>query len=301
MGGKKRPRGEVAGGASSNNKKQQKSGNGGASAKAKKNKHTASRKHDKGQSMDSWIANLAKQAATAEPSSAHSHHPKQSTTKAERIEKRAAKQSRRQEKRRQKFGRKEEIAAAASVADHHKDGNIKHSVATKKNRKDSKNARDVPDDSSSGVTTTKSVQRLKSLAVFCREAVNQQTLAAKGSYQHPFQGYAEQTKKKQKKFAEDNIQPRPKDYGGLGLARPSLFLSYENPAFERLLEDEFQEHIDGFFGKQRTKAMKKQLDGKMLWRQMANVKRNNQKVDGKKLADMTPDQRVEAMLKAGLL
>ena len=71
--------------------------------------------------------------------------------------------------------------------------------------------------------------------------------------------------------------------------------------FERLLEDEFQEHIDGFFGKQRTKAMKKQLDGKMLWRQMAKVKHTNQKVDGRKLADMTPDQRVEAMLKAGLL
>jgi hypothetical protein len=65
------------------------------------------------------------------------------------------------------------------------------------------------------------------------------------------------------------------------------------------LEQEFQEHIPGFFGKQRTKAMKKQLDGNMLWRQLAE--KRYAKVNGRKLSDMTPDERVEALIAAGHL
>ena len=68
------------------------------------------------------------------------------------------------------------------------------------------------------------------------------------------------------------IQPRSRDYNGLGLARPSIFLSLRDDSFIPKLEEEFAEHIDGFFGKQRTKAMKKQLDGNMLWRQLLRKK-----------------------------
>ena len=298
MAGKKRSRGEVTGGAGSNSKNQ--NGNGSIYNKKAKKNNKYTKPGDNSQSMDNWIANLAKQSTASEPLA--QSQQKQSTTKAERIEKRAAKQNRRQEKRLQKLGKPEDFsaAAAAAVSERRGDGNLKHLAATKKNHKDSDSSRQEQD-SSAGVTTKKSKQQLKTLAVTCREAVKKQTQASKGSYRHPFKGYTDLTKKKRKKWDTDNIQPRPKDYGGLGLALPSLFLSYENPAFERLLEDEFQEHIDGFFGKQRTKAMKKQLDGKMLWRQMAKVKGTNKKIDGRKLADMTPDQRVEAMLKAGLL
>lgn len=298
MAGKKRPRGEATGGAGINCKKQNKrSGDSASTAKKNKQKNTK-QKGNNSQSMDDWIENLAKKAISSEPRA--QSQQKQTTTKAERIEKRAAKQSRRQEKRLEKRGEPEDISAAAAINERHGDGDAKNSTVTKKNRKESDSSRQE-EDCSTGVTTRKSKQQLKTLAVLCREAVKQQTQASKGSYQLPFQGYTDQAKKKRKKWDTDNIQPRPKDYGGLGLALPSLFLSYENPAFERMLEDEFQEHIDGFFGKQRTKAMKKQLDGKMLWRQMAKVKGTNKKIDGRKLADMTPDQRVEAMLKAGLL
>ena len=139
----------------------------------------------------------------------------------------------------------------------------------------------------------------------CRQAIPNKKSQTK-SYQKPFQGFETTTKKRKTKKLDDvTIQPRPKDYGGLGLARETLWLQFEDPAFTRRLEEEFQEHVDGFFGKQRTKAMKKQLDGKMLWRQLQNQttkkQLGNKKVDGKKLKSMTPDQRVEAMLKAGML
>lgn len=115
------------------------------------------------------------------------------------------------------------------------------------------------------------------------------------------------------KLNDKILQPRPRDYGGLGLARPSLYLPLRDPSFVPKFEDEFAEHIPGFFGKQRTKAMKKQLDGNMLWRRMAKQKKNgtgrtnaggsmkNVKIDGKKLSDMTADERVEAMIKSGMI
>lgn len=99
---------------------------------------------------------------------------------------------------------------------------------------------------------------------------------------------------------EDLIQPRNSEYGGLGLARESLFIPLRDPSFIPRLEDEFAEHIQGFFGKQRTKAMKKQLDGNMLWRQLADKRVHDKKINGRKLGDMSVDERVEAMLEAGM-
>jgi hypothetical protein len=103
-------------------------------------------------------------------------------------------------------------------------------------------------------------------------------------------------KRKTKGWNEDTIQPQSSDYSGMGLARKSLYNSFKDPSFFPILEEEFKEHIPGFFGKQRTKAMKRQLDGNMLWRQLADKK--NLK---KKFKDMAPDQRVEAMLNSGMI
>lgn len=116
-------------------------------------------------------------------------------------------------------------------------------------------------------------------------------------------------------LTDENIQPRKKDYGGLGLARNSLLISLRDVSFIPKLEQEFQEHVHGFFGKQRTKAMKKQLDGNMLWRRLQKQKDTggdckgkknkdnfaNIKLNGKKLSDMTPDERVEAMIKLDMI
>lgn len=104
-----------------------------------------------------------------------------------------------------------------------------------------------------------------------------------------------------KSWHEDSIQPRKKDYGGIGLARPSLYIDFNDPSLVPKIEKEFAEHIPGFFGKQRTKAMKKQLGGKMLWRKLSESKTKEKIVDGKRLKDMSPDERVEAMIKIGML
>jgi len=99
-------------------------------------------------------------------------------------------------------------------------------------------------------------------------------------------------KSRKRKWSEDSIQPRRSDYSGIGLARISMYIQFADPSFFPKLEEEFQEHIPGFFGKQRTKAMKRQTDGNMLWRRLANEKKNN----SKKFKGMSTDDRVQAMI-----
>jgi hypothetical protein len=103
-------------------------------------------------------------------------------------------------------------------------------------------------------------------------------------------------KRKTKGWNEITVQPKSSDYSGMGIARKSLYIEFRGQSFFPILEEEFNEHIPGFFGKSRTKAMKRQLDGNMLWRQLADKK--NLK---KKFKDMNSDQRVEAMLNAGMI
>jgi hypothetical protein len=113
------------------------------------------------------------------------------------------------------------------------------------------------------------------------------------------------TKKRKRVPFNDSVQPRSSDYGGIGLARPSLWIPLNDPSSIPRIQEEFAEHIPGFYGKQRTKAMKKQLNKKMIWRQMTNKNEKekllNQKVNGRKLSDMNPDERVLAMMKAGMI
>lgn len=113
------------------------------------------------------------------------------------------------------------------------------------------------------------------------------------------------SRKRKRDTSEVIVQPRPSDYGGIGLARPSLWIPLHDPSIVPLIVEEFSEHIPGFYGKQRTKAMKKQLDAKLIWRQMNNKahkdKLLSRVVDGKRLSDMNPDDRVLAMIKAGIV
>ena len=112
---------------------------------------------------------------------------------------------------------------------------------------------------------------------------------------------------------ENWFQPRRSNYGGIGLARPSLFIPLDDPSWQAKLEEEFSEHVTGFYGKQRTKAMKKQLDGQMLWRQLQKQKLtgssklispknpNQIAISGRKLSNLKPDERVEALIRAGYI
>jgi hypothetical protein len=126
----------------------------------------------------------------------------------------------------------------------------------------------------------------------------------------PFHASFIKAKKRKRTHDEHDMirmtQPRKNDYGGIGMARPSLYIELDDPSWKPKLEEEFKEHIPGFFGKQRAKVMKKQLDGKLLWRQLRqpsiiNTLLKDRKIGGKKLSSMTPDERVEAMIKAGML
>jgi hypothetical protein len=97
--------------------------------------------------------------------------------------------------------------------------------------------------------------------------------------------------------SEAQQQPRKSAYGGLGLARPTLLLSFDNPNWPRRLAESFAEHITGWSGPApMAHAMKRQRDGNLLWRRLLREKQQSQK-GGKPQA--SADERAEAMLEAG--
>lgn len=211
-----------------------------------------------------WISALAKQATTQESAV---------PSKAERIERRNAKKQRRQERNPTSITKLSKSIGRYEEEDKHQDHKRMNRL---------------------------SKGHLHSLE---RTLVNRVITLREKSPSRPYQ--SEEVKKGKAtagyRLNDEIVQPRRRDYGGLGLARPSLFLSLRDPSFVPKLEEEFAEHVPGFFGKQKTKAMKKQLDGNMLWRQLAEKRADDQKIGGKKLSAMSPDERVEAMLKAGMI
>ena len=209
-----------------------------------------------------WISKLAKRAATEEPAL---------LSKSDRIERRNAKKRRRQERNPLKMSVK----------------------AIRLHEETAKDQKKVNRMSEAGI---------KSLAKRIQICVT--ALEVHSSNSRPYQALDVFKKGKamtRNKLNEDLIQPRCRDYGGLGIARPSLYIELRDPSFVPKLEEEFAEHVPGFFGKQRTKAMKRQLDKNMLWRQLAEKRTDNCKLDGKRLSDMNPDERVEAMIKARMI
>jgi hypothetical protein len=217
------------------------------------------------ESLENWVGTLAKQSLEAA-----------STTKQERIEKREAKKRRRVEKKakRSSLGRQEGRDSVLS----------------------NQTSRDVTLNENNKLLLCRVAVKMEE----CIEAYLNKHSSQRG---HVFACSAEAKKARNKKINWDEVsaQPRSRDYGGIGLARPSILLDLDDPAFESKLQEEFSEHIPGFFGKQRTKAMKKQLDRNMLWRQLAEKKTSDQKVNGKKLSEMGPDERIEAMIQFGII
>jgi hypothetical protein len=78
------------------------------------------------------------------------------------------------------------------------------------------------------------------------------------------------------------LQPRIRDYNGQGLARPSMYLPFNDAAFVPKLEEEFAEHIPGFFGKAKKGAGKRQRveEDVMLWRRCLEEKRERNEDNG---------------------
>ena len=195
------------------------------------------------QQVASWIASIASEVAPG---------------KAARIEKRLAKRKRRDDRkaslgkavsRRQEQTnlKKNRTAAARITLDKQQD-----------NKKQGTPAGNPKAEIQEGLKTTDKLLEIASKLEGCTSGDRHAKLYFDKSSQPLSSSTA--TKKKL------NLQPRRSDYGGLGIAKPSIWISLEEPCWKPRLEDEFSEHIPGFFGKQRTKAMKKQLDGDMLWR-----------------------------------
>lgn len=196
-------------------------------------------------------------------SSTHSNHP----SKAERIERRQAKKRRRQQ--------------------------------TQEHLPDRKLQEDLPvSERLSQCTQMHAGRKLKALSKQIRACTSKYEIKKRFSYENiEKKGKAVSWKR----WKVDGIQPRKGDYGGLGIAKSSILIDLSDPSFIPKLREEFAEHVTGFFGKQRTKAMKKQLDGNMLWRQLAEKRIDRKVINGKKMSEMTPDQRVEAMIAAGMV
>lgn len=222
--------------------------------------------------MKDWIASLAKQSAGSVGEGATKKKEASSLpSKAERIQNRAAKKARRQQRQ---DDRKKPVA-----------GLVASSTKTLPHKR-------VQESESS----KRRLKRLAQLLVEVREAHKMD------QRQRLYTPDDDELRIKRKRpLNEVNIQPRPSDYSGIGLARKSLFLSFQDPSHIPKLEEEFHEHIPGFFGKQRTKAMKRQLDGNMLWRKLADEKQKGGGVLPKKFAQMSPDARVQAMIDAGMI
>mmetsp|Transcript_38969 Transcript_38969/g.94217 ORF Transcript_38969/g.94217 Transcript_38969/m.94217 type:complete len:246 (-) Transcript_38969:47-784(-) len=232
----------------------------GVASKKPVAKNKTSKAKPSSDNMNDWISSLAKEATSSESTKVMS--------KEDRKRKRAAKKAKRQEAL-----------------------ELKHSQS---NMEASKPAAAAPvSQRKTQVAFTK--RRMRQLVAILETVRNDYNQRSKKDLPRPFEAPPFK-KRKTKGWSEATIQPRRSDYSGIGLARDSLYMSFKDPSFFPSLEEEFREHIPGFFGKQRTKAMKRQLDKDMLWKKMADKKTMN-----KKFKNMTPDQRVEAMLEAGML
>lgn len=230
--------------------------------KNKKHKKEASNDGD-GDDMNDWIASLAKQSAATSEAAAPAV-----ASKEERKRKRAAKKARREQRQEER----KRPAVERSSESLEKPSHAPQQAAAASKR------------------------RLRQLTQLWQEVREHQNDQPSRRY-IPDPSSTRRIKRK-KPLNETNIQPRPSDYSGIGLARKSLYLALDDPAHIPKLEEEFAEHIPGFFGKQRTKAMKKQLDGNMLWRRLADQKKGGVP---KKFAKLSPDDRVQAMIDAGML
>lgn len=231
--------------------------------------------------MGEWITSLAKQVATTGDS--NHHHPVLS--KQERVQKRAVKKLRRQQHHQQQQNRHDDRKQQRE--------GVKGKMLVASKRKTEYNSSQQQ----------RRLKRLAQLVLSLHKEHQQKSDQQKRQQQQRWYAPDKDSDRIKRKHAlnEENIQPRPSDYGGIGLARKSLYLSFQDPSHIPKLEEEFNEHIPGFFGKQRTKAMKRQLDGNMLWRKLAEEREKGGGILPKKIAQLPPDQRVQAMIDAGML
>lgn len=256
-------------------------------------KHKSNKSYHDGD-LNEWVADLARRASGGSST----------TTKDERIQKRQAKKQRREGRKHKK--NKINMRDASSTSRGTSDGVFGQHEPASPNRRTADEIiskwRNSPQE--------KTNRMLRVLSKRVQECLESKTAGERGEKKKrlkPYTGGGAPASKRKKRQLADVLQPRRSDYGGIGLARESLYIDLQDPSCAPQLEREFAEHIPGFFGKQRTKTMKKQLEGNMLWRQL--LKRKEQESAGsfdcskksKKFKGLSPDERVEAVLKSGAI
>lgn len=132
---------------------------------------------------------------------------------------------------------------------------------------DNQQALNVSEDQHHGGIAAETVAELRILEMTLKNTLDRTTEKAHRAPYDP--GKAPSASVSKRKL---NLQPRRSDYGGIGLARESVYIALNENGWRKKLCKKFIEHIPGFFGKQRTKAMKKQTSGDMLWRQRLAMK-----------------------------
>ena len=69
-------------------------------------------------------------------------------------------------------------------------------------------------------------------------------------------------------FLRQRLQPRGRDYDGMGLAKASVWLDLREPEFLARFEDVFLEHVAGWSGYKPYKKRKTEKEKGMAWRRL---------------------------------
>ena len=241
-------------------------------------------KESAGETCESdWLLSLASKAVAADAgnSGTSPSHRRPALSKAERIERRRRKNAEREQRRNQTMekkrnGSRRRNADQATVStESTKEHRFPKTSRASKRKLQELAARLSEAHSSSSEQARKTTKRK------ARDQGDDHATLRNGISAEP-KGKA--TKQSTLRKDSKELQPRARDYNGQGLARPSIFLMLDDPSFVPKLELEFGEHIEGFFGRTKTKSAKKQETRGMLWKRCLDekAKRNASKSRGDK-------------------
>ncbi|KAL3790689.1 hypothetical protein HJC23_009789 [Cyclotella cryptica] len=265
---------------------------------------------------EDWLSSLARKAASSDIHTKHSASKKKKakggidalsskssslalSTKAERIQHREEKRKKREE-RKQKLeeARRDRLAKKKQAQIQLQ----RSAVSSNSNPSDTRRGKNIGVHSEKtprrGGMTPSSKRALEKLSTTLASTVSPILKQSNHSRHRPdfVNGLPPPPKGKATKQStihphSSELQPRIRDYNGQGLARPSMYLPFNDAAFVPKLEEEFAEHIPGFFGKAKKGAGKRQREEEdvMLWRKRLEEKRGNDGAGGGKKKKRTTD------------
>ncbi|EJK55869.1 hypothetical protein THAOC_24341, partial [Thalassiosira oceanica] len=225
-----------------------------------------------------WLLSLASKAVAADVGNSGTSPRHPTLSKAERIERRRRKKSEREQRRTQTLLKKRNVTRGVD-ADQATDNteSTEEPRSRKKHegisRASKRTLRELATRLSEAHSSSEQATRNKTKKRKARDQGDDCVTLKNGISAEP-KGKA--TKQSTLRHDSKELQPRARDYNGQGLARPSIFLQLNDPSFLPKVELEFGEHIEGFFGRTKTRSSKKQETKGMLWKRCLDekIKRN---------------------------